>query len=158
MAAQRINNPFLTEEDWVWIALAENVRLLSKDPNRKVGCVLVKDGVLVSSGFNKLPLNSTFQNSFRLSDPLTKNLSIIHAEMAAINVAASEGLSVKGCTAFITCHPCSTCASILIDVGIERVICPGFQSYKGKWSDSFKLASDDMYQSGIRVLYYGELP
>lgn len=158
MTAERIKNPFLTEEDWVWVDYAEDIKLLSKDPSRKVGCVLVRDGVLISSGFNKLPLKGTSAESLRLENSSLKNLSIIHAEMAAINLAAYEGFSVAGSTAFITCHPCGICASILIDSGIKRVVCPSFQSYTGKWRDSFKLASDDMYHSGIRVLYYGELP
>lgn len=157
MATTRINNPFLTKEDWEWIEVAEETKLLSKDPYRKVGCVLVKDGELVSSGFNKLPF-STFEDSFRLKNQYVKNMAIIHAEMAAINKAAREGFSVSGGSAFITCHPCGSCASILIDVGIKRVVCPGFsQTYSGKWLESFQLASNDLYAANIPVLYYGNL-
>jgi dCMP deaminase len=157
MLTTRLNNPFLTEYDWKWVSVAEGLRSLSKDPYRKVGCALVKDGELVSSGFNKLPFD-TIGDTFRLRNQSTKNLSIIHAEVAAINNAAREGFSVFGSTAFITCHPCGSCASILIDVGIKRVVCPGFsQSYSGKWRESFQLASDDLYAANIPVLYYGHL-
>lgn len=155
MATTRIKNPFLTADDWKWIEIAGEVALLSKDPYRQVGCVLVKDGEMISSGFNKLPF-STFEDSFRLRNQSLKNLSIIHAEMAAINNAARTGFSVAGATAFVTCHPCGSCASILIDVGVRRVVCPGFsQTYSGKWLESFKLASNDLYAANIPVLYYG---
>lgn len=157
MAIELIKNPFITEDDWNWVQFAEKLKTLSKDPSRKVGCVFVKDGEVISQGINKLPLE-TLNTSFRLRDQSVKNLSIIHAEMAAISLAASKGIAVKGSTAFVTCHPCATCASILIDAGIERVVCPGFlQSYSGKWLESFRLASEDLKSAGVTVLYYGKL-
>jgi dCMP deaminase len=124
------------------------------DPHRKVGCVIARDGDKVAEGFNHLPFQVT-GDSIRLHDQRVKNLSILHAELAAIADAAEEGVSVKGCSVFITCHPCSLCANVLIRVGINRVVCPDFSGYSGKWLESFRLASDDLLKSGIPVLYNG---
>lgn len=147
-------NPCLSEIDYQWVNEAEAVRDKSIDPHRKVGCILTRDDIKVAEGFNHLPFQVT-GDSIRLRDQRVKNLSILHAEFAAIADAAERGVSVKGCSAFITCHPCSLCANVLIRVGIERVICPGFSGYSGKWLESFKLASDDLLRSGVLVLYNG---
>jgi dCMP deaminase len=147
-------NPLLTESDYQLIDAAEAVRRMSIDPHRKVGCVIAKDGVKIAEGHNHFPFQVA-GDSIRLNDQRIKNLSILHAELAAIADAAERGVSVNGCSAFITCHPCSLCANVLIRVGIRRVVCPNFINYTGKWLDSFKTASDDMYNSGILVLYNG---
>ncbi|MCK6265068.1 bifunctional diaminohydroxyphosphoribosylaminopyrimidine deaminase/5-amino-6-(5-phosphoribosylamino)uracil reductase RibD [Vibrio sp. ZSDE26] len=75
-------------------------------PNPPVGCVLVKNGVIVSEGF-------------------TQAIGGNHAEVQAIN--AYSGL-MKGVTAYVTLEPCSfagrtpACTTKLIQSGIKRVV------------------------------------
>jgi len=45
----------------------------------------------------------------------------VHAEMAAIVDAARRGVSVSGCTIFVTAFPCHLCARHLVAAGINRV-------------------------------------
>jgi len=47
----------------------------------------------------------------------------IHAEQNAIIQAAYLGVSTKGATLFSTSNPCSTCAKMIINAGIIRVVC-----------------------------------
>ena len=76
------------------------------DPNPRVGCVLVRDEVVVGEGFHA-------------------GAGTAHAEAAAL---AQSGESARGATAFITLEPCThvgrtpPCAQALIDAGVERVV------------------------------------
>ncbi len=47
---------------------------------------------------------------------------IVHAEMAAIVDAARRGVSVSGCTLFVTTFPCHNCARHVVAAGIKRVV------------------------------------
>jgi dCMP deaminase len=46
----------------------------------------------------------------------------IHAEQNALAQAAKYGLPLAGATVYCTMEPCSTCAMLLIAVGVERVV------------------------------------
>jgi cytidine deaminase len=46
----------------------------------------------------------------------------VHAEMDAIGTAAKRGISVKGCTMYVTTFPCHICARHIVSTGIERVV------------------------------------
>ena len=96
-------------EDHLW--MGEALRLAEKgintaSPNPRVGCVLVKDGKRVGSGWHK-----------RAGEP--------HAEVHALRDA---GDAARGATAYVTLEPCShfgrtpPCADALIEAGIARVV------------------------------------
>lgn len=46
----------------------------------------------------------------------------LHAEQNAIIQAALHGVSTEGATVYVTCHPCSVCAKMLVNAGITRVV------------------------------------
>lgn len=80
--------------------------LYSTDPNPRVGCVLVKDGVVVGEGWHE-----------RAGGP--------HAEIHALNAAGSRA---DGATAYVTLEPCChhgrtpPCTRALIRAGVTRVV------------------------------------
>lgn len=156
MTSEKLQNPHLTKWEIRWIQLAEEIKNWSKDPSRKVGCVLVKNNHIVSTGYNGFP-TGILDSVVRLEDKSFKNDIIIHAEKNAIAQAAKMGISTDGCSAFITLHPCSQCASMLIEVGIKRVICPNPAYYKGSWKKNFSTSSDLLYEAGVPVFYYESL-
>ncbi|MDQ1509993.1 MAG: diaminohydroxyphosphoribosylaminopyrimidine deaminase [Actinomycetota bacterium] len=75
-------------------------------PNPWVGCILVRDGVIVGAGASKPPGGA-------------------HAEAVALEQAADRA---RGATAFVTLEPCShhgrtpPCADALIEAGVTRVV------------------------------------
>lgn len=95
------------DQRWMSHALSlarQSVGLAS--PNPVVGCVLVKDGVLVGEGFHEYD-------------------KLDHAEIVALKKA---GEHAQGATAYVTLEPCShtgrtgPCADALIAANIKRVV------------------------------------
>ncbi len=91
-------------------ALAQAARgLYSTTPNPRVGCVIVRDGVLLGQGY-------------------TQPAGQAHAEVQALRDAASRGADLRGATAYVTLEPCShmgrtpPCCDALIASGIARVV------------------------------------
>lgn len=78
-------------------------------PNPRVGCVIVKDGVVIGAGH-------------------TQPAGQAHAEIQALRDAAARGKDVRGATAYVTLEPCShygrtpPCANALIEAGLGRVV------------------------------------
>ena len=82
---------------------------IATSPNPKVGCVIVKDGVLIGEGW-------------------TQPVGQAHAEVQALRDATAHGCDVRGATAYVTLEPCShfgrtpPCANALLEAGIGRVV------------------------------------
>jgi len=47
----------------------------------------------------------------------------VHAEQNAITQAAKLGISIQGATLYCKMTPCRTCAMLIINCGIKRVVC-----------------------------------
>lgn len=97
-----------TDELWMAkaLALAKKGRFTTS-PNPNVGCVIVKDGIEVGSGYHQ-----------QAGSP--------HAEVYALRQA---GKSAEGATAYVTLEPCAhfgktpPCAHALQQAGVHRVVC-----------------------------------
>ena len=47
----------------------------------------------------------------------------VHAEQNAITQAARRGIALEGSTLYCRMTPCRICAMLIINCGIERVVC-----------------------------------
>jgi len=139
-----------TEEKWHirFVRLAQEVSTWSLDPSTKVGCVLVKNKRVVSTGYNGFPKN--ISDSFdRLLDREHKYEITVHAEVNAVTTAALHGVSTEGCTAYVTFSPCSRCASVLINAGITSIYVAGGSIVPDRWLDNLILASKLLAEAGV---------
>ncbi|MBC9927212.1 dCMP deaminase family protein [Leucobacter sp. cx-169] len=110
-----------------FMAMAQVVKLRSKDPSTQVGAVLVSaDNRVLSLGYNGAPNgfdDSAFPWGKDSDDPLeTKFPYVIHAERNAVLNFRGSLRELAGATAFVTHFPCNECAKELIQVGVRRVI------------------------------------
>lgn len=153
--SRTLENKFLSHWDKRFLRIAEEVRLWSKDPGTKVGCVLVQDRRIIASGYNGFP--STLSDSLDLYEDRDYKLAVtVHAEVNAIMNAAKNGAKTQSCTAYVTFPPCSQCAASLIQAGVEKVVCPDPAQAPERWRASFKLGNEMLYDSGVKLLYYSQ--
>jgi len=140
----------LEEEKWHvrFMKLALEVASWSKDPSTKVGCVLVRDKKVLSTGYNGLPKNLSDDLNV-LNDRKTKYEITVHAEVNAVTTAALHGISTEGATAYVTFNPCSRCAAVLINAGISTVFSHGGSEIPTRWLDNFILASRILAEAGV---------
>ena len=104
--------------DEVFINIAKEIGSLSHCTRSKVGAVLVKDGNVISFGYNGTPAG--MDNGCEEND-VTKD-EVIHAEMNAILKAAKSGNAVDGSTLYLSLSPCQNCCKLIIQSGIKRVV------------------------------------
>jgi dCMP deaminase len=133
-----------------FLALALVHARMSKDPNTRVGAVIVgPDREIISSGFNGFP-RGIKDTRKRLDDRDEKLRLIIHAEMNAIVNAARIGVSVKGCDLYLAATddsgevwggpPCTRCTVHIIQAGIRSVLTPYFKRGPSRWADDIAAA------------------
>ena len=106
------------ELDHTFLEMAYVFANLSKAKRRKVGCIIVKDGQVISNGFNGTP--SGFKNRCEVND-VTKP-EVLHAESNALMKIARSTNSSIGSTMYLTCSPCFECAKLIIQSGITRLV------------------------------------
>ena len=122
--------PAQKDLDKTYLKMAETWSQLSKAKRKKVGCLIVKEGAIISDGYNGTP--SGFDNNceniiyLNLNHNFVNNLKtkpeVIHAESNAITKLAKSTQSSKGATMYITISPCIECSKLIIQSGIKRVV------------------------------------
>tara|TARA_R100000008_G_C3551263_1_gene150541 strand:- start:102 stop:539 length:438 start_codon:yes stop_codon:yes gene_type:complete len=118
--------PSLNELDRTYLSMAHMWSRLSKAVRKKVGCLIVKDGTIISDGYNGTP--SGFNNECEIYPQKGSDLrlvtkpEVLHAESNAITKLAKSTQSSDGSTMYITISPCLECAKLIIQSGIKRVV------------------------------------
>lgn len=107
-----MNDQRLIPQDiyYMQLAIAEAKKgIYTTRPNPAVGCVLVKDDLVIGQGYHP-----------EAGQP--------HAEIFALADAKAQGFDTKGATAYVTLEPCShtgrtpPCADALIAADLKRVV------------------------------------
>ena len=112
---------------------------------RQVGALVVKQGMIISDGYNGTP--SGFENVCEDEAGVTKP-HVLHAEANAITKLARSSNNSDGATIYITASPCIECAKLIIQAGIKRVV----YGEKYRLMDGIEL----LERAGIEVTYLGE--
>lgn len=111
-----------------FIEIAEKVKDRSTCLSRKVGCVLVKNNQILSTGYNGSI------RGHKHCDELTCKKgcdNTIHAEINAVISAAYRGIEINSCDVYTTTSPCINCLRILLNLDIKNIY---FQEkYHTKW-------------------------
>lgn len=99
--------------------------------NRGAGCVVVLERKVLCTGFTRAPIGMPSCDKaghlWRRSvdeDGVTRVHCVrsIHAEQDAIARAARQGIALDGAAIYCTIVPCPTCAKLLIEAGLARVV------------------------------------
>lgn len=140
--------------DQYFMDMAYLVSSRSTCVRRKVGAVIVKDKHILSTGYNGSPkgtrhceeLGCIREQQNIPSGTRHELCRGVHAEQNAVAQAAYFGVSVKGATIYTTTFPCSMCAKILINSGIEEIV------YGTGYADD--LSVDLLNETNIKIRRY----
>lgn len=143
----------LSKWDHRFIRIANEVAGWSKDPGTKVGAVLVNDRRIIAQGFNGFPMRieDTIE---RYNNRELKLAYTVHAEVNAILNAAANGSSTSGSTLYVTFPPCVSCATSVVQAGVDMVVCPCLTTSPERWRESFQLGQNLLMEAGVKVLTY----
>lgn len=148
-----MSSPSMSRPDWdeYFMAIAELVSSRSTCIRRHVGAVLVKEKRILSTGYNGAPSGIShcvdvgcIREQMKIPSGERHELCRgLHAEQNAIIQAAYHGVSIKDSILYITCHPCSVCAKMIINAGIKEIV------IKGAYPD--KISAELLNEAGIKV-------
>ncbi len=118
-----INNNNNDRIDWddYFISTALLISCRSPCTRLHVGCILVKNNRIISSGYNGYLPNSYHISIIKTEGTNTHEQATVHAECNAISDCANRGVSTNGAIAYITHYPCINCFKILVASGIKEI-------------------------------------
>ena len=110
--------------DWdsYFMKIASAVSERSTCDRAFVGCLLVRDKRILTSGFNGSPAGQEHCDEAGHLIVEGHCVRTIHAETNAIIQAALHNVSTKGATCYVTHFPCINCTKVLINAGITRIV------------------------------------
>jgi len=116
--------------DDYFLEVAELISKRSTCLRRKVGAVIVKDRRIISTGYNGAPAGlvhceETGCLRMKMKVPRGERHELcrgLHGEQNAIIQAALYGASIKEATLYATHQPCSVCAKMIINAGVQRIV------------------------------------
>jgi len=117
---------------------------------RQVGAVLVSGRRILATGYNGAPrglahcaeLGGCYRAKMGIPSGERQELCRgLHAEQNAIIQAAIHGVKLANVTAYCTDQPCVTCAKMLINADVKRIV------YEGDYPD--ELALEMLREAGV---------
>ena len=137
--------------DEYFMEVANTVAKRASCDRGRSGCVIARDKQILVTGYVGSPrglphcdevghlMKSVHHEDGRVSQHCVRT---VHAEQNAICQAARLGISLERATLYCRMTPCHTCAMLIINCGIVRVVC------EGKYHDGAE--SEEMFlQAGI---------
>lgn len=124
------------------------------------GCVIARDNQLLVTGYVGSPkglphcddVGHQIKRVVHLDEGNKESehcVRTVHAEQNAICQAAKNGISIQGATLYCRMTPCRVCAMLIINCGVERVVCQR-KYHKGA-------ESEEMFRKvGIQLEYFHE--
>ena len=119
--------------DEYFLQIAKDISMRATCLRRRFGAVIINKEThkIISTGYcgnasktkDCLELNECYREKMKIPSGMLYDLcNSIHAEENAIVQAAKFGMSVDGATIYSNMVPCFTCAKMIINSGIKRVV------------------------------------
>jgi dCMP deaminase len=105
--------------DRAYMKMAQEWSRLSHCTRKQVGALIVKEGMIVSDGYNGTPTG--FPNDCEDEQGLTL-WYVLHAEANAIMKVARSTNDARGATLYLTHSPCKECSKLILQAGIKRLV------------------------------------
>jgi len=118
--------------DEYFMKITEAVAKRSTCDRGRMGCVIARNKQILVTGYAGAPsglphcdeVGHQMKTITNEDGTVSKHcMRTTHAEQNAICQAAKIGVSINGSTLYCKMTPCSTCAKMIINAGIKRVVC-----------------------------------
>lgn len=154
------NKPKHVRPSWdqYFMDLAHSVSKRATCDRGRAGCVIVKDKQILVTGYVGSPrgLKHCDEVGHLMKKVIHEDGSVsqhcvrtVHAEQNAITQAARRGIALEGATIYVRMTPCRTCAMLIINCGIERVVCEK-KYHAGRESEEM------LKEAGVHLEYFSE--
>ncbi len=167
--------PKRVSKDEYYLGIAKEVSRRSTCFRRAIGSLIVRDDQIISTGYVGAPRKTrdSFEHGFCLRDrlgvPHGERYELcrgVHAEQNAIINAARAGVSLLGGNIYIfgtvagkekpiNAFPCFICKKMIINAGLDRVVCSTTTGGKKvfrvrRWTEDWRRGDilDDKHQYG----------
>ncbi|MCF6276895.1 MAG: cytidine/deoxycytidylate deaminase family protein [Candidatus Magasanikbacteria bacterium] len=144
--------------DEYFMDIAKAVATRATCDRGRSGCVIAKDKQILVTGYVGSPrsiphcdeIGHQFKTIIHEDGSQSQHcLRTTHAEQNAIVQAAKRGVAIENATLYCKMTPCSTCAKMIINSGIKKVVCEK-KYHRGA-------ESEDMFRRvGISLNYFEE--
>jgi dCMP deaminase len=121
--------------DEYWMKIVKDAATRSTCLRRKIGALVVKNNVIVSTGYNGAPKG--FPHCLDVGcrrDKLNIASGERHEECVGVhaeqNALLQAGRDAEGATLYVNAYPCKICAKLIINAGIIKVVITGDYSDK----------------------------
>jgi dCMP deaminase len=148
-ADSTVSTPMRPGWDEYFMQIAHTVSTRATCPRAAVGCALVRDHRILTTGYNGAPrgvAHCTEVGCTLLNDHC---LRATHAEANAVVQGALHGVSLQHATAYCTHQPCVNCSKLLISAGVTKIV------YAEAYPDA--VASQLLAEAGVVLLPYAAL-
>lgn len=142
--------------DWdhYFMEMAEIAKTRSTCIRRQIGAVIVKNKRVLATGYNGAPAGIShcvdvgcLREKHGIPSGERHELCRgLHAEQNAIIQAAYHGVSIEGASLYTTLQPCSLCAKMAINAGIQKII------FKGMYPDA--LSMEMLKEAGMELVSF----
>lgn len=149
--------------DEYFMMVADSISKRATCDRGRSGCVISRDRQILVTGYVGSPrglahcddIGHLMKKVIHDDDTITMHcMRTVHAEQNAICQAARLGISLQGATIYCRMTPCRTCAMLIINCGIERVVCEK-KYHAGKESEAmFKQANIQLVYVNEEVMQY----
>ena len=123
--------------DDLYMDIAKRVSEMSYDKDTQVGAVIVKDGNIISMGWNGTPAG--FPNECKHPSTGVTLPYVIHAEANAICKLSRDGGNGLNSTLYTTVAPCMECTKLILQSGIKEVV---IDKADERYMDSYKILKE----------------
>lgn len=131
--------------DKAYLRMASTWAELSHCERKKVGALIVRDGMIISDGYNGTPAG--FDNCCENAQGET-HWYVLHAEANAILKVARSTNNCRNATLYLTLSPCKECSKLVLQAGITRVV------YINEYKDTAGI--DFLKSAGVETVHLSD--
>lgn len=132
----------LERYDKAYLRMSTTWAELSHCERKKVGALIVRDGRIISDGYNGTPAG--FDNCCENNLGET-HWYVLHAEANAILKVARSTNDCQNATLYLTLSPCRDCSKLVLQAGITRVV------YMNEYKDTAGI--DFLKSAGVETVH-----